>query len=220
MTARDGSATAGTAAGDDSTAAGDDGAASGTAADAAPIRRRIDAERNRRRLLTVARAALEDSGETSMQAIAKAAGVGQGTLYRHFPTREALLLEVYAADFERLIDAAGTLLREHRPAKALRLWLDELSVFGRKKHALADVLDSATRADLHTAQYDRIIAAIAAILDAGQAAGELREDIRPDELLPLVSFLWQLDTRHDPRISHLLDLVTDGILAKARRAAR
>jgi AcrR family transcriptional regulator len=176
-----------------------------------PPRRRTDAERNRRRLLEVARAALEDSGETTMQAIAKAAGVGQATLYRHFPTREALLLEVYADDFERLLDAAQTLLRAHRPAIALRLWLDELAVFGRKKHALADVLDSAVRAELHDAQYDRIIAAIAALLDAGKAAGELREDIRSDELLPLVSFLWQLDTRHDPRIPHLLDLVTNGI---------
>ena len=183
-------------------------------------RRRTDAERNRRRLLEVARAALEDSGETSMQAIAKAAGVGQGTLYRHFPTREALLLEVYAADFDRLLGATETLLRAHRPARALRLWLDELAVFGRKKHALADVLDSATRADLHTAQYDRIIVAIATLLDAGKSAGELREDIRPDELLPLVSFLWQLDTRHDPRIPHLLDLVTDGISSKPRREGK
>jgi AcrR family transcriptional regulator len=181
---------------------------------AAPVRRRADAEQNRRRLLEVARTALETSGETSMQSIAKAAGVGQGTLYRHFPTREALLLEVYADDFERLLTAARTLLRAHPPARALRLWLDELAVFGRKKHALADVLDSATRADLHTQQYDRILDAIAAILNAGQAAGELREDMRPDELLPLVSFLWQLDTRNDPRISHLLDVVTDGISSK------
>jgi AcrR family transcriptional regulator len=180
----------------------------------APARRRTDAERNRQRLLEVARSALEDSGETSMQSIAKAAGVGKGTLYRHFPTREALLLEVYASDFERLIGTAGALLREHRPGRALRLWLDELAVFGRKKHALADVLDSATRADLHNAQYDRIIDAIAALLDAGKDAGELREDIKPDEVLPLVSFLWQLDTRHDPRIPHLLDLVTDGISAR------
>jgi AcrR family transcriptional regulator len=188
--------------------------ASPTAGGAAPARRRADAEQNRRRLLEVARTALETSGETSMQSIAKAAGVGQGTLYRHFPTREALLLKVYADDFERLLTAARTLLRAHPPVRALRLWLDELAVFGRKKHALADVLDSATRADLHTQQYDRILDAIAALLNAGQAAGELREDMRPDELLPLVSFLWQLDTRNDLRIPHLLDVVTDGISSK------
>jgi AcrR family transcriptional regulator len=174
-------------------------------------RRRTDAERNRQRLLEVARTALEESGETSMQSIAKAAGVGQGTLYRHFPTREALLLEIYAADFDRLVGAPAVLLGSHPPVIALRLWLDELAVYGRKKHALADVLDSATRADLHNTQYDRIIDAIAVLLDAGQTVGELREDIRPDELLPLVSFLWQLDTSHDPRIPHLLDIVVAGI---------
>lgn len=95
--------------------------------------------------------------------------------------------------------------------RALRMWLGRLAVFGRKKHALADVLDAATRHDLHTQQYDRIIAAIAALLDAGKQAGQLRPDIQPDELLPLVSFLWQLDTSQDTRVPRLLDLVIDGL---------
>ena len=173
--------------------------------------RRADAERNRRRLLEVARTALETSGETTMQSIAKAAGVGQGTLYRHFPSREALLIEVYQDDFERLLDSAHHLLRTQPPERALRAWLDGLALFGRKKHALADVLDAATRHDLHTQQYGRIIAAIAALLDAGKRAGRLRPDIEPDELLPLVSFLWQLDANQDTRIPRLLDLVADGL---------
>lgn len=180
-----------------------------------PPRRRADAEQNRRRLIEVARAELEASGEATMQSVAKAAGLGQGTLYRHFPTREALLLEVYEEDFERLLHAARTLPREHSPVRAVRLWLDELAVFGRKKHALADVLDAATRAELHTSQYDRILAAIGTLLEAGKGTGELRDDIQPDELLPLVSFLWQLDTRHDERIPHLLDLVVAAISKKA-----
>lgn len=148
-----------------------------------------------------------------MQSIAKAAGVGQGTLYRHFPSREALLLEVYREDFDNLVGAAYGLLRAHPPLEALRLWLDELAVFGRRKHALASVLDAATRAELHSQQYAQIIDAIAAVLDAGKAAGTLRGDLRPDELLPLVSFLWQLDTRRDDRVPHLLDIVVDGISA-------
>ena len=151
-----------------------------------------------------------------MQSIAKAAGVGQGTLYRHFPTREALLLEVYQDDFARLVEAAPALLRAHpqEPAQALRAWLDELAVFGRKKHALADVLDAATRDALHNQQYDQIIAAIASLLDTGKQAGQLRPDIRPDEVLPLVSFLWHLDTSRDARIPHLLDLVVDGLTGR------
>jgi AcrR family transcriptional regulator len=150
-----------------------------------------------------------------MQSIAKTAGVGQGTIYRHFPTREALLLEVYRDDFDALVVAAHGLLKDNAPDHALRLWLDDLAVFGRKKHALADVLDAATRAELHDEQYDRIIGAIGAILTAGVQAGSLRADLRPDEVLPLAAFLWQLDTRTDPRVPHLLDLVTD-----AARTAR
>ncbi|MBM9506193.1 TetR/AcrR family transcriptional regulator [Actinacidiphila acididurans] len=162
----------------------------------------------------MARAALGGDGETTMQSIAKAAGVGQGTIYRHFPTREALLLEVYQADFDALVTAAYTLLEDSTPRAALRTWFDELAVFGRKKHALSQVLDAATRAELHNAQYDRIIEAIDAILRAGVEAGELRPDLGPEEVLPLVSFLWQLDTRSDPRIPHLLDLVLDAASAR------
>lgn len=174
-----------------------------------PPRPRSDVARNRQLLLDVARAALAADGETAMQSIAKAAGVGQGTIYRHFPTREALLLEVYRDDFDALTAAAYRLLQDNPPDHALRLWLDELAVFGRKKHALADVLDAATRAALHDEQYDQVISAIGAILTAGARTGALREDLRPDEVLPLVAFLWQLDTRTDPRIPHLLDLVLD-----------
>jgi AcrR family transcriptional regulator len=188
-------------------------------AEAPAPRRRSDAEQNRRRLLEVARSALETSGVTSMQSIAKAAGVGQGTLYRHFPTREALLLEVYQDDFARLVEAAPALLRAQPPVRALRLWLDELAVFGREKHALADVLDAATRDELHNRQYDRILAAIAALLDAGKQAEQVRPDIRPDELLPLVSFLWQLDTSQDTRIPHLLDVVVDGLTSRDERTS-
>src|ERR1700678_3448967 len=115
------------------------------AGESVPPRPRSDAARNRQRLLDVARAALAGDGESTMQSIAKTAGVGQGTIYRHFPTREALLLEVYRDDFDALVVAAHGLLKDNAPDHALRLWLDDLAVFGRKKHALADVLDAATR---------------------------------------------------------------------------
>ena len=181
------------------------------ARESAAPRPRSDAARNRQRLLAAARGALAGDGETTMQSIAKAAGVGQGTIYRHFPTREALLLEVYRDDFDALVAAAYGLLMDNPPDRALRLWLDDLAAFGRKKHALADVLDAATRAELHDEQYDRIVGAIGALLAAGVRTETLRADLRSDEVLPLVAFLWQLDTRHDPRIPRLLDLVTDAI---------
>jgi AcrR family transcriptional regulator len=177
-------------------------------------RPRADAARNRARLLEVARAALAGDGESTMQSMAKSAGVGQGTIYRHFPTREVLLLAVYQADFDALVASAYALLDDHAPDVALRVWFDDLAVFGRKKHALADVLDAVTRAELHHEQYDRIIAAIRAILDAGVERGLLRPDLDAQEVLPLVAFLWQLDTRSDSRIPHLLDVVLDGVRAQ------
>src|ERR1700743_3729955 len=122
----------------------DGGSDAAGAASAGPARRRAAAARNRERVLDVARAALAGDGETTMQAIAKAAGVGQGTLYRHFPTREALLLEGYTHDFDPPVAPAYDLVRASPPDVAFRRWLDELAVFGRKKHALADVLEAAT----------------------------------------------------------------------------
>ena len=187
---------------------------SGSTAQPPSPRRRVDAERNRAHLIEVAREALESSGQTTMQSIARTAGVGQGTLYRHFATREALLLEVYQGSFARLVEAVDVLLASQPPAVALRSWLDELARFGREKHALAEVLDAASRHELHDRQYAPILDAIGRLLDAGAVAGSLRRDVRPDEVLPLVGFLWHLDTSNDERIPHLLDVVVDGLRAQ------
>jgi len=145
-----------------------------------------------------------------MQAIGRAAGVGQGTLYRHFPTRESLLLEVYDDDFQNLIEAAATVHDAGDPVGSLRSWLDHLAAFGRKKHALSDVLRAAARRELHDRHYALILEAIDGLLDDGRRTGEIRRDLDADELLALVSFLWQIDTTTDERVPHLLDLVVDG----------
>jgi AcrR family transcriptional regulator len=173
---------------------------------------RSDAEHNRTRILEVAREALTASGETSLSAIAKRAGVGQGTMYRHFPNREALLLEVYRQDVRAVIDAAPALLQAHPPVQALRLWFDRLASYGRIKHGLADAFEAATRADLSGEYYAQVAGAITLLLDAGQQAGELRPDVNADEILLLVSFLWRIDNTDWPaRSRHLLDLVMDSL---------
>ncbi|OBF11735.1 TetR/AcrR family transcriptional regulator [Mycobacterium sp. ACS4331] len=185
--------------------------------DRTPAPRRADARQNRARILEVASAALDVEPDATLQSIAAAAGVGQATLYRHFPTREALLAEVYRDDFERLVDASADLLSRHEPDAALRAWLDVLAAFGRRKHALSHVLDAATRDELHHEQYDRIIAAIDRLLAAGQSGGTLRPDARAEDVLPLVSFLWRLDTRVDDRVPHLLNLVVDALRVRPPR---
>src|SRR3954468_12890029 len=106
--------------------------------------RRADALQNRARIVEVARDALTADGDASLNSIAKKAGVGPGTLYRHFPNREALVLAVYRPHVQQRADSAPALLGEHPPLDALRLWFDRLAYYGRIKHGLADVLHAAT----------------------------------------------------------------------------
>lgn len=175
---------------------------------------RSDAEQNRARIMDVARMALGESTDATLNSIAKRAGVGQGTMYRHFPNRQALLLAVYRRDVEAVIESASALLAQHPPTEALRVWLDRLASYSRIKHGVAQAVEAATRADLSGTYYDRVAGAITLLLDAGKAAGEVRADIDADDLLLLVSFLWGLD---DPsfraRSQRLLATVMDGLRA-------
>jgi AcrR family transcriptional regulator len=174
--------------------------------------RRSDAEQNRERILSAARAALSASSDATMNSIAKLAGVGQGTMYRHFPTREALLLAVYHQDVRAVIDAAPALLAAHPPAEALRRWLDRLASYGRIKHGVAAAVEAATRADLSGAYYGQVIAAITLLLDAGRQAGVVRPDVDADDLLLLAGFLWRLDDAgFQARSRHLLGVLMDGL---------
>ena len=175
--------------------------------------RRADAEENRARILNVARSALAVSSNVSLNTIAKQAGVGPGTLYRHFPTREALVLEVYHHDVSELIEFAPILLAEHPPLDALRFWFDRFAAYGRIKHGLADALHVATRADLAAEYSDPVVEAIRVLLGAGQATGELRPDVSAEEVLQLVGFLWRSDLTADwqARSNHLLGIVIDGL---------
>lgn len=177
---------------------------------------RSDAEQNRARILEVARTALTESGDASMQSIAKRAGVGQGTLYRHFPTREALLLTVYRQDVQELVATAPALLAAHRPFDALRLWFDRLASYGRIKHGLADALQAATRAELAGEHYGPVIGALTLLLDACKRTGGMRPDVDADEVLELVGFLWRTDPRPDreTRAQHMLTLVIDGMRSR------
>jgi AcrR family transcriptional regulator len=175
--------------------------------------RRADAELNRSRILDAARASLAESGEASMQSIAKRAGIGQGTLYRHFPTREALVLEVHRHDVAELVDAAPALLAEHPPREALRAWLDRLALYGQIKRGLAGAFHTATYKQLAGEGYGPVINAIAILLDACKKAGAVRPDVEAEEVLLLVGFLWRIeaDATWAERTARMLDLVMEGL---------
>src|SRR6185312_3183873 len=97
---------------------------------------RADARENRERLIAVAREALRESPDASLNSIAKRAGVGAGTLYRHFPNREALVFAVYQDEVEKVSARAPELLAEQPPVEALRTWFGLLCERIRTKHGL------------------------------------------------------------------------------------
>ena len=105
---------------------------------------RADARANRDRILDVARDALATDPAASLNSIAKAAGVGAGTLYRHFPSRESLVLGVYRKEIDTLVALAPALLAKHPPLQAFRIWCDRLAKFGRMKYGVADIVHAAT----------------------------------------------------------------------------
>ncbi|WP_354568846.1 TetR family transcriptional regulator [Glaciihabitans sp. UYNi722] len=180
---------------------------------------RNDAVANRLRILDAAREALAVSANASVQSIAKAAGVGQGTMYRHFPNREALILAVHRNDVSELVESAPRLVATLPASAALREWFTQLAAYGRIKHGLGEALYSATRQTLSDEGYASILQAIDALLDAGKRDGTVRTDIDAQDLLLLVGFLWRIDPTDDRerRSTRLLTLVLDAVSPPADR---
>lgn len=177
---------------------------------------RADAARNREQLLAVAtRVFASDGAEASMRAIAREAGVGIATLYRHFPTRQALVEAVYRDQVERLTTGARTLLAEHTPAEAMRRWMDLYGEWIATKSGMLDTLLAMVESgDLaHTRTRDSILAAISAILDAGVAAGELRPDVTAVEVSASLIGIFTVIRQADGavRADRLLEILLDGL---------
>src|SRR5690348_3307239 len=108
---------------------------------------RADAQQNRERILQAAHDALAESDDASLNSIAHRAGVGAGTLYRHFPSREALILAVYRHDVQALVDSVSDVLAEYGPLDAFRVWFERLADYVRVKHGLGEALHSAAVQD-------------------------------------------------------------------------
>lgn len=146
---------------------------------------RADAARNRKQLLEVATRVFMSSGtEPSLREIAREAGVGIATLYRHFPTREALVAAVYADQVARLTEGAQELLTALPPAEALRRWMDLFGDWIATKDGMLSTLLAMIESDeiAHTQTRLDLIAAIQHMLRAGQAAGELRTDVTAEDI--------------------------------------
>ncbi|TNC27614.1 TetR/AcrR family transcriptional regulator [Amycolatopsis alkalitolerans] len=177
---------------------------------------RADALRNRDRLLQVARAAFAAGNDTvSLEGIAREAGVGIGTLYRHFPTREALVEAVYAAELDDVTGSVPGLLRRLPPEAALRAWMGRYAAFIATKHGMAETLRAgwASGRIATPATRERVTAAVATILARGAEAGSLRADVEPEDItVMLLGVLLTSTAGHTPeQTERLLDLVMDAL---------
>ena len=174
---------------------------------------RSDAQANNDRILEVARDALAADPKASLNSIAKQAGVGAGTLYRHFPSRESLVLGVYRREIDTLVALAPTLLAKHAPLHAFRSWCDRLAKFGRMKYGVADIVHAA--ASEHDAQdtYAPILGAVRQLMNACKSAGAIDPGAEPEDFLVLVGLLWRIPptTAGEARVKRLLTLAFRGL---------
>jgi AcrR family transcriptional regulator len=174
--------------------------------------RRADATENRARIIEAARAVVATSDELKLNAIAKRAGVGQGTLYRHFPAREDLLAEVYRQDVDELVAAAPALLSAHEPIEALKCWFDRVAEYAQVKRGVFAAVEVAVWQDLSARSLGPIGDAVTTLLDAGKVDGTIRPDVDARDVILLIGYLTRIDqTEWDARARHLLDIILDGL---------
>ncbi len=183
---------------------------------------RADAQRNTNALLEAALAVFATSGvDAPVREIAAKAGVGVGTLYRHFPQRSDLIAAVFRHEIDACADAAAILAAEHAPGEALALWMQRYANLIATKRGLATALHSGNPAfNMLPTYFDtRLRPALQALLDAAARAGEVRSDIEPDDLLSAVRSLCM--SAHDDRTDYarrMVALLVDGLRYTARPA--
>jgi AcrR family transcriptional regulator len=177
---------------------------------------RADAQRNRDRLLAVAVEAFSHDGpDVTLEAIAKQAEVGIGTLYRHFPTREALVEETYRNELARLCDAVPELLEAMPADQAARAWMDRFVNYATTKRGMAAALRAVVASGgnpfAHTR--DSLLAAIGTLLKAGAAGGTMRSDVEPGDVLASLSGVSLVagEPAQRDQARRLLDLLMDGL---------
>lgn len=178
--------------------------------------RRADALRNRERLLAAALALFTERGtDVSLETVAREAGVGVGTLYRHFPTRDALVEAVYLAELDRLHEGAPELLAKHPPEEALALWMDLFVEYAATKRGLSGALQAiiASGGNPYLKSRAKIVEALTTLLDAARAAGTVRDDVDAEDVLLAIGGIWSMPVEPgwEERARRLLGLVMDGL---------
>ena len=177
---------------------------------------RADAQRNRERLLAAAMQAFAVEGEeVALESVAARAGVGIGTLYRHFPNRDALVVAAYQNEVDELCAAAADLLASVPADEALRAWADRFADYIATKRAMGNALRSAAASDspLFANTREQILGALRLLLTAGVGDGTLRADVAPSDVIRVINGIWYLPDGPEWRdsVGRMLDLVIDGL---------
>jgi AcrR family transcriptional regulator len=179
-------------------------------------RPRADGVRNRERVLEAAKAVFSaDGADRSLEAVARHAGVGIGTLYRHFPTREALFEAIYRREVEQLVERAAQLQAEAPPVEALRRWLRANVEFVATKKGMSAALALAAHSSSELAAYslDRLSGALGDLLGRAVASGEIRDDVTAEDLVrTLVGMCYTHDKPGwQANVLRLVDVFIDGL---------
>jgi AcrR family transcriptional regulator len=176
---------------------------------------RADSLRNREQLLAAAKAAFAETGaDAALEEIARRAGVGIGTLYRHFPTRDALLAAVYRREVEQLTQSAERLMAEHPPLEAFERWLHLLVDYLAAKRVVAPALQaSAEGAQAYAAAGMPVTDTLNRLTERLIAGGAIRRDIQPEDLMRIIMGLAQGYDQPDwaPSARRLIDIVVAGL---------
>lgn len=177
---------------------------------------RSDAAESRNRIVEAARRLLAADADVHLNAVAKAASVGQGTLYRHFANREALLVEVYRADIDRLAESARRKVTNEDALVALRDWFGEIADYARIKYGVLAALSAGDGQALTARHANTLADAIDEMLEKGRSDGSIRKDVDSRHVLQLLGFLARID-RPDSRelIPGTLDVIAAGLRAQS-----
>ncbi|MFD5386583.1 TetR/AcrR family transcriptional regulator [Streptomyces sp. NPDC127074] len=183
---------------------------------------RADAQRNREKILSAAvRVFAEEGLDAHLERIAKEAGVGAGTLYRNFPTRELLIEAAYRNELARLCDAAPELLATLPPREAMRAWLGCFMDYANAKLGMADALRGvvASGVNPYAQSHEMIQDALSRLMDAAVTAGVIRSDISATDMFAALTGIALASGKPEQRerADRLLDLTLDGLSAGSRQ---
>ncbi len=180
---------------------------------------RADAVRNRERLMEAAKAGFAETGlDVSLDEIARRAGVGIGTLYRHFPTRDAIVEAVYRREVRQLADAAPRLLESLSPGDALHEWMRLFVDYIATKKVIASALGSIVGgvSELYAASGARIMGAVTLLVERARDSGDIRANVEPADVLRGLFGLTYGNTEQGWEASarRLIDILMDGLSAR------